>query len=93
MELPNKTQATSPAKFTEEEIKELSVIRESYDAAVVALGRVEWQKREIKKAEAKLADDIAQLESREKAFLDNIVAKYGEGTFDINTGVFTPKKA
>jgi hypothetical protein len=93
MELPNKTEATSPVKFTQEEVAEVTAIREGYDTAVVALGRLEWQRRELQKAEAKLNDEIVQLESREKQFMDAVVAKYGEGTFDIATGIFTPRKA
>jgi len=35
---------------------------------------------------------ITAIENQEKVFLDKIVAKYGEGTFDINTGIFSPKR-
>ena len=87
MELPD-----TPVKFSAEEIGELSNIRQSYEQATLALGQLEMRKRELKKTEAGISDSIVAVEAQEKAFLDRIVAKYGEGTFDINTGIFTPKK-
>jgi len=81
-----------PIRFTPEEISEVTAIRESYDSAVMALGQLEMQKREIAKAEKKIEERLTDTENKERSFLDKIVAKYGEGTFDIATGIFTPKK-
>jgi len=82
-----------PTKFTGEEIAELGVIRQSYDQATIALGQLEIQKRNLRKNEVRINDTLTAIENQEKVFLDKIVAKYGEGTFDINTGIFTPKKS
>ncbi len=92
MELPNKLTPTEPVKFSESETTELTEIRDSYGRLTNALGQLEMQKRELRKTEGRINDDIEKVEVREKAFLDRIVAKYGEGTFDINTGIFTPRK-
>lgn len=81
-----------PIRFTPEEISEVNSIRESYDSIVLSLGQLEMQKREIAKAEKKIDERVVATENQEKVFLDKIVAKYGEGTFDIATGIFTPKK-
>ena len=86
----NNTQTTKT--FDSAEISELSVIRESYEQITIALGQLEIQKREVIKNEKRLNEKLTAIEAQEKVFLDKIVAKYGEGTFDINTGVFTPKK-
>lgn len=93
MEITNQ-QTVSPVetKFTNEEIAELSAVRESYEQLTLALGQLEMQKREVKKNETRIGERLTATESQEKLFLDKIVVKYGEGTFDINTGVFTPKK-
>lgn len=93
MELNKTTQttATGPVKFSEEEVKELSSIREAYEQITLALGQLEMQKRETKKTETKMNERLAAVEVQEKTFLDKIVTKYGEGTFDIATGVFTPR--
>lgn len=78
-------------KFDDAEISELSSIREAYEQLTVAFGQIEMQKRELGKTEKKLNEKYIAVDAQEKVFLDKIVAKYGEGTFDINTGVFTPK--
>jgi hypothetical protein len=85
--------ASGPVKFDPAEIAELGGIRQSYEEITLALGQLELQKREVKKNEYRIEEKITSVEALEKAFLDKIVVKYGEGTFDINTGIFTPKKA
>lgn len=86
------TQATNgPKAFDANELVELSTIREAYEQTTVALGQLEMQKRELSKNEKRINERLVAIEAQEKVFLDKIVAKYGEGTFDINTGVFTPK--
>jgi hypothetical protein len=92
MEITASPAATSPVKFTEAEIKELTTIRESFEQVTVGLGQLEMQKRDVKKNETRINERITALENQEKVFLDGIVAKYGEGSFDITTGIFTPKK-
>jgi len=89
----NKSTQTSTVKFNQSEIDELTAIRKSYEDLTVALGQLEMQKREVSKNEKRINDRLTAAENQEKVFLDNIVAKYGEGTFDITTGVFTPKSA
>ena len=95
MDINQNTTATStgPVKFTSAEITELAAIRTGYEEITLALGQLELQKREVQKREKAINERLTAAENQEKVFLDKIVAKYGEGTFDINTGVFTPKKA
>lgn len=81
-----------PIVFEAAEIQEMNNIREAYDQLTIGLGQIEMQKREIVKSEKRMQERITSVEAQEKIFLDKIVAKYGEGTFDINTGVFTPKR-
>ena len=89
------TQAAQPVDaktFDSAEISELSVIRDAYEQITVAFGQLEMQRREVDKNEKRLNEKLTAIEAQEKVFLDKIVAKYGEGVFDINTGVFTPRK-
>lgn len=88
----NTNTAQEPVKFGQEEINELANIRKAYEDATVALGQLEMQKRELAKNEKRINERITAVENQEKVFLDKIVAKYGEGTFDIATGIFTPRK-
>lgn len=85
-------QASATKMFDATEITELSTIREAYEQITIALGQLEMQKREVAKNEKRVSEKLTAIEAQEKLFLDKIVAKYGEGTFDINTGIFTPKK-
>jgi hypothetical protein len=93
---PQTPQSFSPPEetkmFDAAEISELSSIREAYEQVTIAFGQLEMQKREVIKNEKRINEKFTAIEAQEKVFLDKIVAKYGEGTFDINTGVFTPKK-
>ena len=84
--------ANQPTKFNDAEIAELTDIRQAYDRTTLSLGQLELQKREVKKNETKIEEQLIAVEAQEKVFLDKIVAKYGEGSFDISTGLFTPKK-
>ncbi len=89
---PNtQTASNSTRVFDASELQELTAIREAYEQATVQLGQLEMQKRELAKTEKRVNERLTAIEAQEKVFLDKIVAKYGEGTFDINTGIFTPK--
>ena len=87
-----KSTQPSQIKFNDEEVKELVALRDTYDQITVELGRIELQKRDIKKSETMILDRLSFTEKSEKTFLDRIVAKYGEGNYDNETGIFTPKK-
>ena len=92
MELNQTTQdTTQPRQFDAAEIQELSVIREAYEQITTSFGQLEMQRREVLKNEKRINERLTAIEAQEKAFLDKIMAKYGEGTFDIATGVFTPR--
>jgi hypothetical protein len=92
MELNQTTQdTTQPRQFDAAEIQELSVIREAYEQITTSFGQLEMQRREVLKNEKRINERLANVETQEKVFLDKIMAKYGEGTFDIATGVFTPR--
>jgi hypothetical protein len=89
---PTKTSVNSPIKFDQTEISELADIRKGYEETTLALGQLELQRREVKKSETRINEKLVAIENQEKIFLDKIVAKYGEGTFEIDTGVFSPKQ-
>ena len=92
MELNQTTQdTTQPRQFDAAEIQELSVIRDAYEQITTSFGQLEMQRREVLKNEKRINERLANVETQEKVFLDKIMAKYGEGTFDIATGVFTPR--
>lgn len=89
----NQNTSSDQVKFSQAEVDELAAIRRSYEEITLALGQLELQKRELSKNEKRINERLTASEAQEKVFLDKIVAKYGEGTFDIATGIFSPRKS
>ena len=79
-------------KFDTAELKEVESIRAAYSEATVVYGNLYIQKKQLDAQEKSIDEAYVNLQGREKAFLDKIVAKYGEGSLDPKTGEFTPTK-
>jgi len=93
MEIPSKPNKTpDQIKFSDAEMKELTDIRKAYERITNAFGQLYLQKRELDNNERQVQEELDSTEKSEKALLQKILEKYGEGTVDPNTGVFTPKK-
>ena len=86
-------------KFTEEEIKQLNGIREEYINIQSQFGQLAVSKIRLEND----MDNLSQLEENlhksfivntksEQDFVDGITKKYGDGTFNPDTGIFTPNK-
>lgn len=81
---------SNPVKFSDVELKEIESIRASYAEASVVYGNLTIQRKQLDAQERGLDEAYSNLQKREKEFLDKIVAKYGEGSLDAKTGIFTP---
>ena len=86
-------------KFTEEEMKEIQTLQQSYLNMQNALGqisvariRLQQQSDSYDKSESKIREDFITAQNNEKEFIEKINKKYGDGNLDITTGVFTPKE-
>jgi len=86
-------------KFTEEELKKVKEIQESYFNIQNQFGqlslarlRTEQQLEGFDKNEDNLKDEFLKIQNDEKTFLDGITEKYGEGSLDPDTGIFTSNK-
>jgi len=85
-------------KFTEEEMKTISELQQTYAVVQNTLGqlsisriRLEQDLVNLNEAESKLKGDFATNQTHEREFVDVINKKYGDGNLDIATGVFTPR--
>ena len=85
-------------KFSEAEMQEIKELQSSYINLQNGLGqigvariRLEQQSDSYDSAELGIKKDFAEAQKNEKAFIDKINKKYGDGNLDISTGVFTPK--
>ena len=84
-------------KFTEEELKSLSDLAQGYQTTQAAFGQLRVQKillqqqREgLEEAEIKLEADYTSLQDNERDIVKQLNEKYGPGSLDPQTGVFTP---
>ena len=83
-------------KFTEEEMKQVSEIRQKYVTIQNSFGqisinrlRLNQQNDDLDKAEQTLSAEFMENQNSERDFVDEINKKYGDGNLDINTGIFT----
>ena len=86
-------------KFTEEELNKVKEIQESYFDVQNQFGqlslarlRTEQQLEVFDTNEDNLRKQFSKIQDDEKTFLDGITEKYGEGSLDPDTGVFTSNK-
>ena len=85
-------------KFTEDEMKEINTLQQTYVSIQNNLGqlnlnriRLEQQLDNMDEAEENIRNQFVETQQKEKAFVDSINKKYGDGNLDLTSGVFTPK--
>ena len=84
------TKSDTPIKFSPEEMTEFQKVRDAYAEATLSYGQLAIRRKEANETERQLDEAYRGLQKKEKEFLDKIVAKYGEGSLNPNTGDFTP---
>jgi len=77
-------------KFTEEELTQVQNIQRNYANVQNQFGQLKLTQIRLDEQEVELEDALKQIQSEEKKFLDGITDKYGQGTLNPETGVFTP---
>ena len=77
-------------KFTEEELKQVQNIQASYQNVQNQFGQLKLAQIRLDEQEVELEDALKQVQSEETKFLEGITKKYGQGTLNPETGVFTP---
>ena len=87
----------SEVKFTEQELQslqELSTksngITNRFGQLAIAKINLEKQSEAVEEEEFKLHQELESLKEKEQETLKNITDKYGPGSLDPTTGVFTP---
>ena len=86
-------------KFTKEEMDMISKIQETYLDIQQKLGQVslsklklEQQSEAIDKMEKEILENFKKTQKEEKDFVDSVTKKYGDGTLNPESGIFTPNK-
>ena len=80
-------------KFTEEELKNVQDIQTSYVNVQNQFGQLKMAQIRLDEQEVDLEEALKNIQSEEKKFLDGITDKYGQGTLNPETGVFTPTES
>jgi predicted FMN-binding regulatory protein PaiB len=76
-------------KFTEEELKQVQDIQVNYQDIQNQFGQLKLAQIRLDEQEVDLEQGLKDIQSKEKTFLDTITKKYGQGTLNPETGVFT----
>ena len=77
-------------KFTEEELTQVQNIRQEYVSIQQSFGQLKLAQISLSKQEVDLENSLKSIQDNENKFLDGITKKYGDGTLNPETGVFTP---
>ena len=77
-------------KFTEEELKNVQDIQTSYVNVQNQFGQLKLAQIRLDNQEVDLEDALKKIQNNEEKFLNEITEKYGQGTLNPETGVFTP---
>lgn len=86
-------------KFTDDEMKSLAQVQSKYQNNMIEFGQLQVTKYNIeaeiarlKESEEKLRQTYSNIQQEERELLDSLNKKYGEGSLDPSTGIFTPLK-
>ena len=87
----------SEVKFTEQELQSLqelstksNEITNRFGQLAIAKINLEKQSEAVEEEEFKLHEELEALKKEEQETLQSITEKYGPGSLDPQTGVFTP---
>ena len=89
--------ADQETKFTEDELKSLQDLQNSYQQKQLQFGQLEVQRLlvtqqldSLDSAKAKLEVEYGEVQETERKLVQDLNKKYGPGNLDPATGVFTP---
>ena len=84
-------------KFTEDELKSVGDLQVKYNTVTnkfgqLAIAKLNFEKQHevLEDEEFKLQEELELVRTEEQEVLSGITEKYGPGTLDPQTGVFTP---
>ena len=88
---------TGPIKFKEDELKQITELRDASQAKVVEFGQLKLERLltnqrliRIDGLDAAAEEEYAALQEQELSLVGELKEKYGVGTVDIQSGEFVP---
>ena len=79
-------------KFTEEEMKKVQEIKDTYNEITIALGQIELDRLLLEDQRSELSNKYKETRVKESEYAKELSDKYGVGTLDIETGNFIPQE-
>ena len=86
-------------QFSVEELEQIKKLQEKYSAIGVQLVQLKLAQKNaetylatLKEQEVMLENQIIETNTEEKQLATNLDAKYGAGSLDLESGVFTPNQ-
>jgi predicted nuclease with TOPRIM domain len=87
-------------KFSEEEMKKIKEVQNSYIGVQHAFGQLEVNRLRLEQqldSTLKASDDLRNkfndIQKDEQSLIEELNTKYGDGTLDLDSGTFTPNKS
>ena len=87
-------------KFSDEELKSLKELQESYLRVQAKFGQIaiakltlDRQVDEMERTEDSVNTEFRELQKKEQDLVQELTKKYGQGQLDPQTGVFTPQES
>ena len=89
----------NPIKFTDEELKEITNLRDASQAKVIEFGQIKLdillinqRLEQLNEIEAAAEKSYVGLQNKEVELVNKLKEKYGVGTVDLSSGEFIPAK-
>ena len=77
-------------KFSTEELTKISTIKTTYDQVTLRMGQIHFELIGLQDEKERMENMFTENRATEVKFAEDLSVKYGKGTLDIETGIFTP---
>tara|TARA_R110002072_G_scaffold286696_1_gene451809 strand:+ start:173 stop:448 length:276 start_codon:yes stop_codon:yes gene_type:complete len=89
----------TPIKFTKEELKQVTELRDASQAKVVEFGQLKLERiltenrlTQLDQLDEEAKNSYVELQKQEADLVEQLKEKYGAGTVDVESGEFVPAK-
>lgn len=86
-------------KLTDEELSSVKSLREQIIGVISSVGQLklthDLMEEDLTSVKSRLSEEAAKYKEllvKEKGLIDELLKKYGMGSLDVDTGVFTPEQ-
>lgn len=81
---------TTPVKIEQMDLEGAVDIRRKFTEITMQYGKLQFAKRVIEKQQSEVEKQFDELTQTEEKYLKSLHEKYGVGSLDMETGIFTP---